>query len=224
MGSSKYRDMRWYSEEEVQQITDDIERAVTIPVNTEIEAEHRVYDFSELKEILEASERITVSDCGCKITYQNCDAPKEVCIGINKEAESSLEKNLSNVREINLDEALEILKISHEAGLVPMAYVFKDEETPGLVCNCCPCCCHTLGSLMRNGVHTQILTSKYIANDDSDKCIDCGLCVDRCVFQARSMNEEKLVYDQSKCYGCGLCISTCQTEAIKLIPREIDSQ
>jgi Pyruvate/2-oxoacid:ferredoxin oxidoreductase delta subunit len=219
MDSTKYRDMRWYSEEEVQQITDDIERAVTIPVNTEIEAEHRVYDFTELKEILEASERITVSDCGCKTAYHNCKAPTEVCISINKEAERTLENDLYNVREIDIDEAIEVLKKSHEAGLVPMAYVFKGEETPGLVCNCCPCCCHTLGSLVRNGIHTQILTSKYIAADDSDKCTDCGICIDRCVFQARWMNKGKLVYDQTKCFGCGLCASTCPTEVISLTLR-----
>ena len=220
MGSSKYDDMRWYSKEEVQQIADDLERAVTIPVNTEIEAEHRVYDFSELKEILEASDRIAVSDCGCKTTYHNCDAPMEVCISINNEAERMLEKNKGNAREIEINEALEILKSSHEAGLVPMAYVFKGEEIPGLICNCCPCCCHTLGSLVRSGVHTQILTSKYIAKDESAKCDNCGLCVDRCVFQARWTSDGELVYDQSKCFGCGLCVSTCPSEAISLTQRK----
>lgn len=219
MRSSKYKDMRFYSDEEVQRIAEELEKAVTIPVNIEIESEHRVYDFSEMKEILERARRIVVQDCGCKTEYRNCNAPKDVCISLDETADELLEKDKYNPREIDVDEAIEVLHRSHEAGLVHMAYTMKGEEKPGLVCSCCPCCCHTLGSLVRNGMHTQILTSKYIAVYDRDKCVECAECVERCVFQARHMERGKLVYDQSKCFGCGLCVSTCPMEAISLVPR-----
>ncbi|UCG37177.1 MAG: 4Fe-4S binding protein, partial [Candidatus Bathyarchaeota archaeon] len=102
---------------------------------------------------------------------------------------------------------------------VHLAYTMKGEKKPGLVCSCCPCCCHTLGSLVRNGMHTEILTSKFIAANDREKCIECGKCADRCVFQARCMEDGELVYNQSKCFGCGLCVSICSTEAISLVAR-----
>jgi MinD superfamily P-loop ATPase len=100
-----------------------------------------------------------------------------------------------------------------------MAYTMKGGDVPLLLCSCCPCCCHTLGSLVRNGLHTEILTSKYISQDDPTLCNDCGDCVERCVFQAREMIAGRLEFDSSKCFGCGLCVSACPTDAISLAPR-----
>ncbi|MBD3207398.1 ferredoxin, partial [Candidatus Bathyarchaeota archaeon] len=46
------------------------------------------------------------------------------------------------------------------------------------------------------------------------------VCVDRCTFEARKLEDGELVYDETHCFGCGLCVSTCPTETIKLIQRE----
>ena len=220
MDSSKFKDMRFYTDGETRQITGELEKAVTIPVHVEIEAEHRVYDMSEMREILMDADRIALQDCGCKTEYYNCDAPKDVCLSVNKTADELLADEKYASREITVDEAMKVLERSHGAGLVHMSYTMAGDAKPGLVCSCCACCCHTLGSLVRNGIHTQVLTSKYIAVDDPDKCTDCGVCVDRCVFQARSMVDGKLAYDNVLCHGCGLCVSTCATGAISLIDRK----
>lgn len=111
-----------------------------------------------------------------------------------------------------------MLRRSHEAGLVHMAYVMKGSEKPGILCSCCGCCCHTLGGLLRHSIHPLVLSSNYIARDDPEKCVDCGICVSRCVFKARRM-EDRLVYDDSKCMGCGLCVTTCSSNAISMVPR-----
>ncbi len=214
------RDTRFYSEKQLHEIADDIERAETIPVNYMIEADHRVFDLSEVEKILREAKRITVQDCGCKTEYGNCDAPRDVCIGLDEEADYTLEKKTMNVREINIDEALDVLRRSHEAGLVHMAYVFKDKDKPGLICSCCSCCCHTLGGLLRYGIHTEVLSSKLNAADEEEKCIDCGECVSRCVFEARWMEQDKMTYDASKCMGCGLCVTTCPTETISMVSRD----
>lgn len=215
----KYRGMKFYSSKEVHRIKEELTKAVTIPVHIEIEAEHRVYDFSEMKKLLKDARRIVVQDCGCRTEYENCDTPRDVCISFDEIADESLEDDKYHPREVDVDEAITVLQRSHEAGLVHLAYTMKGDEKPGLVCSCCPCCCHTLGSLVRNGVHTRILTSKYIAVYDREQCIDCAKCVERCVFQARQMEEGELAYDQSKCFGCGLCVSTCPVDAVHLIPR-----
>ena len=219
MSTSKFKDMKFYTDERAKEIKDDLENAVTIPVNIDLGARHNVYDLSEIKEILEKSERYAVQSCGCKDNHGNCDSPREVCLSINFYADEVLEKGEWGSREINMEEALEVLRISHEAGLVHMAYTMKGDDTPFLICSCCPCCCHTLGSLVRNGIHTEILTSKYIAQDDTGLCNDCGDCVERCAFQARNMVDGSLAYDKSKCFGCGLCVSKCPTAAITLTPR-----
>ena len=218
--SPEPRDTRFYSEKQLQDIADDIDRAVTIPVNSMIEADHRVFDLSEVEKILRGAKKITVQDCGCKTEYGNCEAPRDVCIGLDEEADYTLEQGKFNVREIDIDEALDVLRRSHEAGLVHMAYVFKDQENPGLICSCCSCCCHTLGGLLRYGIHTEVLSSKLIALDNEEKCVDCGECVSRCLFEARWMEQGQLVYDASKCMGCGLCVSSCPTVAISMVDRE----
>jgi Pyruvate/2-oxoacid:ferredoxin oxidoreductase delta subunit len=220
MDSSKFKDMRFYTDRETRQITDDLELAVTIHVNVEVGAEHRVYDMSEMRKILMDADRLALQDCGCKTAQDNCDAPKNVCLSVNKTADELLAEEKYNSRETTIDEAIKVLERSHEAGLVHMAYTMKGDPKLRLVCSCCACCCHTLGSLVRNGIHTQVLTSKYIAIDDSEKCTDCGVCVDRCVFQARSMVDSKLAYDNILCHGCGLCVSTCATGVISLAERE----
>ncbi len=220
MPSSKFKGMKFYTEEQVKEITDDLENVVTIPVNIGLEAQHRVYDLSQVREILEKSERYAVSSCGCKTRHDNCDSPTEVCLSINYYADEVLKTGEYDTREINMEEALEVLRMSHEAGLVHMAYTMKGDDEPFLICSCCPCCCHTLGSLVRNGLHTEILTSKYISEDDPGLCNDCGGCVERCAFQAREMVDGSLAYDSSKCFGCGLCVSKCPTDAISLTLRD----
>jgi Pyruvate/2-oxoacid:ferredoxin oxidoreductase delta subunit len=221
MTSPKYREMNFYTEDQIKEISNDLERAVTIPVNIELGAQHRVYDFSEVKDILRSSQRYAVQECGCKRRHDNCDSPRDICLAVNQYADEVLNQNNTTSKEINFAEALDVIRRSHEAGLVPMAYVMKGDDVPFLICNCCPCCCHTLGSLVRKGLHTEILTSKFIAEDDDNLCNDCGECVERCVFQAREIFDGNLHYDSHKCFGCGLCVSICPTGAIHLTPRSL---
>lgn len=213
MGQRYPRD---YTEERLREIADDLEKAVTVSVNVMVEAEHRVYDLSEMKEILRDAEKIVLQDCGCKVEYRNCDSPQRTCLNLDRSADQALESEEYNPQEVSLGEAVEALEMSHKAGLVHMAYTMKGDDRPTVICSCC----HTLGGLLRFGISTQVLTSSYVAEDDVENCIDCGVCVDRCVFMARSMTDGDMQYDVSNCFGCGLCVSTYPTDAIGLVPRE----
>jgi electron transport complex protein RnfB len=208
-----------YTVEELKDIAESLKAAVTVPVSVQVEAEHRVYDMSEMKEILRKAEKIVLQECGCRRDHGNCDHPLETCLSVNGAVEASLKNSKYNPREVDLDQALEALERSHEAGLVHMAYTMKGDDSPTVICSCCPCSCHTLGGLIRYGIHTQVLASRYIAEDDESKCVQCGACVDRCSFLARGMVDGELVYDESKCFGCGLCVSTCPSSAISLVER-----
>jgi len=219
--SSKYKDLKFYSKKQVQEITQDLDEIIVIPVNRTFEGVNRVYSFTEMTEILRKADKIASGICGCKRKYENCEAPRDGCISLDTVADAYLENEPSTEREISIEKALELLQKSHEAGLVHISYTMKDDEKPGLICSCCPCCCHTLGSLIRNGTHPKMLTSKYIANNDEGLCIRCGKCVDRCAFNAREIVDDVLVYNDSMCFGCGLCVSTCPENAISLVPRDV---
>jgi Pyruvate/2-oxoacid:ferredoxin oxidoreductase delta subunit len=210
----------YYSEKELYDIAAELTSAETIPVNIEIEVEHRVLDLSEVEKILRSSENLFLADCGCRSIHHNCDSPMDTCLSVNI-ATDYAEKNPSNhPHRITVEEALASLRRSHEAGLVHMAYVFKGDEKPKLICSCCTCCCHTLGGIVGHGITTQVLTSKLIARDDDSKCIDCGKCAERCVLGARKLVQGKKVYDSSRCLGCGLCATTCPSGAIDLVKRK----
>lgn len=205
---------------ELSDISSDIEVAVTVPVNVAIEAEHRVLDLSETRRILGKAQRIILQNCGCKTERGNCDSPRDVCISLDEAADYALENRKYSPREVGIGEALDALERSHEAGLVHMAYTMKGDDYPTLICSCCPCCCHTLGGLLRRGIAAKVLTSRYIAEDDPAKCIGCSRCVERCVFNARTVTGGELCYDPTRCAGCGLCVSTCPEGAIKMKPRK----
>ena len=208
-----------YSTEELLKRKREFENVVTIPVNVEIKADHKVLDLGEVEGYLKKAKRISLQNCGCRMDKGNCDSPLDVCISIDP-TDNYLSKNAEyGARECSLKEALEALKKSHEAGLVHMAYTMKGDDRATVICSCCPCCCHTLGGLVRFGIAAKVLTSKFVAEENYEKCIQCGRCVDRCVFGARSLEGGELVFDSSLCFGCGLCVSTCPADAIALKPR-----
>ena len=217
----KVEKRKFYSVEELGDIASSLEFATTIPVNVEIEAEQRVYDMAEVEAILRSSKYIFLNDCGCRTRHHNCNNPLDTCISVNVGFDYLEKGEGVNSRRVTVEEALDALRRSHEAGLVHMAYVMKGEEKPQLICSCCTCCCHTLGGLLYHGISTQVLTSKLIAEDETRRCISCGKCVERCVFGARTMVDGVLIYDALRCFGCGLCVSECSTNVIKLVKRKM---
>jgi len=50
---------------------------------------------------------------------------------------------------------------------------------------------------------------------DQDRCTRCGLCEEKCRFNAISEFE----VDPIKCEGCGVCVKVCPSEAIDFIER-----
>jgi ferredoxin len=216
-GLKKKRYENDYTEEELEEIYADITSAITVPVNITIKAEHRVLDLTRMEEILRDADRIVLQDCGCRTDKGNCDAPLDVCISIDQAAESELEFERYHPRRVTLEEALDALRRSHEAGLVHMAYVMEGDDRPKIICSCCSCCCHTLSGLLRFGIAKHVLTSDMVSETDLESCTDSGVCAERCVFGAREMFDGKLSYDPERCFGCGLCVSTCPNAAIKLV-------
>jgi Pyruvate/2-oxoacid:ferredoxin oxidoreductase delta subunit len=195
--------------------------AITVPVNVKIEAEHYVLNLENVKQILSSARKISVMDCGCRGIYGHCDAPVNVCLDMNEVAERHITR--FGAREITLDEALDVLEKTHEAGLVHMALGWGEFYEPGVinsVCSCCSCCCGILSGVLRYGLAPHLLKSQAISVTDVSSCTDCGECVDRCQFGAREMLDGSLSFNQDLCFGCGLCVSTCPTNAITLVDKQ----
>nr|KXH77891.1 MAG: (4Fe-4S)-binding protein [Candidatus Thorarchaeota archaeon SMTZ1-83] len=54
-----------------------------------------------------------------------------------------------------------------------------------------------------------------IASIDQDRCTECGLCAEKCRFDAARPPE----IDQIMCEGCGVCAFVCPEKAIEMIDR-----
>jgi NAD-dependent dihydropyrimidine dehydrogenase PreA subunit len=195
-----------------------------IPVNVEIKADHLVLNLENAKKILSKARTISVTDCGCRVKRGNCDAPIKVCVDMDEIAERNIAEG--RAREINLDEALDILEYSHKAGLVHMALAQAAIYEPGVIntiCSCCSCCCTQLSGLLRFGLAPHMLTPLVTSVTNTSDCTECGVCAERCQFGAREMPNGSLSYNPDLCYGCGLCVSTCHTNAITLVKIDRES-
>ena len=52
---------------------------------------------------------------------------------------------------------------------------------------------------------------------NNNLCINCGLCVDACVFNAISPDEDgNLSINNDHCIYCGACKTACPARAIKI--------
>ena len=194
----------------------------TIPVNVEIKAEHVVLNLEKAREYLDKAHSFAVLNCGCRTARGNCDAPRDVCMGMDSAAEWILSHDDfkdRNPRRISKEEAMQVLARSHEAGLVHMALDIMEEDRVNAICSCCSCCCGILSSVLRFGLFPQLLKSDTISTTDMSKCTGCGICAERCQFGAREMVGDSLTVNPKLCMGCGLCVTKCPTTAIRLVAK-----
>lgn len=208
-------DKNEWDEKELRKHAEDMV-AVTVPVNIHMEGKQKILDFAAAEKLLRSAHVISRGNCGCRERLRKCDAPLDVCLCMDKEAETTIKSGRARV--VSVEDALEALKRSHEAGLVHLAFTNKGDERPFIVCSCCSCCCHALSSLLRYGIPA-VTESEHIVLQDMDKCVGCGVCVERCQFGARRLVGGKMVLDRAKCFGCGLCVTTCPNDAISLVKR-----
>jgi ferredoxin len=206
-----------WTREELEEHTVGKMTAVAIPVNISMVGTQRILDLSELEDILGSATVISQEECGCRKRVGNCIDPMDGCLGINDLAIELIEKD--NAKQITLKQALEAMQRTYDAGFVHMAYTFEGKDEIEYICSCCSCCCHSLSAAIRFGYEDHVFSSKYVADQDDNKCISCGTCVDRCQFKARTLPDDDLEFLQDKCFGCGLCIDTCPEEAISLVER-----
>jgi len=208
-----------WTKEEIEEIHADYQIIQTIPINIEIEAENKIYDFGSVEKYLRNASSIAIQDCKCRNEKRHCDAPLDVCMLLNWRAEKALRCGKRNVRRASLNEALSTLRRSVDSGLVLTSIVRKGDESPNTICSCCSCCCYTLSGVLRFGLASHLLSSDMTAMDREIVCSDCGRCVDRCHFGARIFVGKKMVHNPDRCFGCGLCVPTCPDKVISLKQR-----
>ncbi|MGC9349226.1 MAG: 4Fe-4S binding protein [Anaerolineae bacterium] len=195
----------------------------TIPVNESVSYQAEVMAYEQAEALIRDHDKIAVAPCVCRqdraIAGEPCDKPSETCLSFGAGAEYYVRNGMG--RPISQEEALEIIELANEAGLVLQP---SNSKTASFICCCCGCCCGVLRNLKREPAPADLVVSAFLATLDADACIGCGVCVDRCQMDALSLADGAAVLDQSRCIGCGLCITTCPTGALTLARKPASEQ
>ena len=193
-----------------------------IPVESAVKALPGVAPYNKIRELVRQQDLISVSECICrkeqKLLGKECDRPKETCLGFGRVARFYIDNKLG--RSITTDEALKILDLAEESGLVLSP--LNTQELEGICCCCsccCSCCCPTLKATKLVSKSKYFISSYYQAKIEPDLCSDCGLCIERCQVDAIKQGDGCSEIKDEKCIGCGLCVNTCPQEAISLVAR-----
>ena len=184
-----------------------------IPVNVTIEPGAQILAVDDVKNIVENARNIAVTVCSCRAIDGACGKPLDTCMQLDKAADYAIERGTG--RKLSKKEAIELLKMCEDEGLVHIAGNSRD--VGHVICNCCEDCC--LNWPRAASTITKFTApSRFLATVDAEACSGCETCIDRCHFDAITMageNDTALV-DDEKCMGCGLCVVTCPEDAMKL--------
>ncbi len=194
-----------------------------IPVNKSLELTNNIASYEDAVEILKDKDKIIIADCICRkrtdVLDKGCGKPLEACFMFGSMGEYYLDKNMGRV--VSLVEGIQILKECREAGLVTQP---ATSQNPAGMCNCCGDCCGVLSAIKRHPNPAQIIFSNYIVSANTEECIACALCLDRCQMDALVLNEDVIEVLEHRCIGCGLCVTTCPTQVLFLMEKSEQEQ
>lgn len=188
-----------------------------IPVQKSLPITTEVLPYEIVSSMIERAEYIALADCACRVSMNNCDKPREVCLVFGAHGQFLVERGKG--RQIDQRQALQVLAQAEDAGLVHTCNNSQDEFS--VVCNCCSCCCTILRGLSELKNPNAFAHSGFIIKYVESECISCMACLaDRCPVKAIKENGELVAVDAGRCIGCGLCVSVCPTEALSMVHRE----
>jgi electron transport complex protein RnfB len=219
------RDMNEYIPDLVQlDVWQEVPQLRTIPVSESIDVEHEILPYEEAERLVLEHDTFAVAPCICrrehKMAGEGCDRPEEVCLIFGSGAEYYIENGFG--RSIDSDEALSILHLANETGLVLQPSNSKHIVN---ICCCCGCCCQVLLAYKRHPAPASLVSSPFRIAVETELCIGCGDCLTRCQMDALSLVDDLIVADLDRCIGCGLCVTACTSESLHMVrkPEEIQS-
>lgn len=211
---------------------EDASKLLSINEDIDIRSANTVVPYEQANNIvIRNPTSIAVGKCACRLARESHCEPMgkdldddkglECCFFIGDPYATVIAEENPRFRKCSQEEAVEIMRRSHDAGAVQMAF-WKKELNRNFysICNCCACCC--LGILVHNqtkGSIPCVQSSGYLAEVDTDRCSGCGICEDFCQFSAIAVDEERetAIVDARECMGCEICKTKCPEDAVSLV-------
>lgn len=192
-----------------------------IPIEQSVTPEHGVATYDEVRRLVEKADPIVVGECICRkaeeLQGKKCSVSHrtEVCMGFGEFA-AAYREFMDWGREVSKDEALEIIRMNEEDGLVLQP---SNQQEPYFICSCCGDCCGLLTTAKRLPRPADFFATNYLARIDGELCKGCETCVSRCQLDAVRLRNGKATVDERRCIGCGVCVAACNNHASSLIKK-----
>ena len=185
---------------------------------------HTPVPLEQIKDIVDEAETVAVVPCDCRRLHEDWDNPTSYCMNLDEAAEDVLDRG--HGEELSNSDAKDLLDWTDDQGLMHCTDQSDKSEDPRTICNCDIRWCYPFRAAEKLESEGYWPVRQYIASRDKDKCIECGLCAQRCQFNAFKENSDeedsgdKIEFEPDSCWGCGICATACPVSAIEIIPRE----
>jgi len=217
------KDMEEYMPILAKEAFDHLPQLRTIPVGKSIDAGMEVLSYERAEQLIRNQKKFLVAPCICRREHElkggGCGKLMEACLVFGWGADYYERNGLGRV--ITMEETLDILQKADEEGLVLQPSNAKEIVN---ICCCCGDCCQILVNLKRHPFPAAMVSSPFLARIDTETCIGCETCLERCQMEALSMEDEHAVLNADRCIGCGLCVSTCPSGALTLERKPQEAQ
>ncbi|MEE8717337.1 MAG: 4Fe-4S binding protein [Coriobacteriales bacterium] len=219
----------------------------SVPCRPEVVKDGAIYPVDDVRKIWASKRKFSLSPCYCRsmdafsagqkvdlpgypdldgnydiadVTSPLCGHDMETCLSCGEEAQFWIDHGVG--REITYEEAMERLEKSVDEGMIINHTCSVRSET---ICSCDGDCCLDLAiwKQVGSGSRAWQQSSHYTLEVDTDACIKCGACVERCPMDMVTL-DEKTGYPTvgDLCMRCGQCVLTCPAGARILVPRPQD--
>lgn len=201
--------------------------ARVVPIRRDVVKDNKLLTEDDIEAVIKKQTLIVATDCACRkvatFSKRHCSCTDElnICMMFGAAGQYAIDTGIGHPRVLTNEQALNVLRRDDDVGyFIQLSHA----RTCGGFCSCSKCHC---GFLMAAKIHHGTgfeSWSNYKCTKDSESCIDCGKCADRCPPKAMTVSEkDEVVFDKDRCFGCGLCVTACPTDSL-ILERKPDDQ
>jgi len=192
-----------------------------ITVDKTIDAGNTVHTYDQVSTYIDKYESIAVGTCYCRHAAKLRDEdvhemPMEVCMYFGKMAEYAIER--LGARQVGREAAQQVLDKSEDAGLIHMSR--NTTEDIEFICNCDRWHCEAVAGVLTQSKPALFFNSGFEPRFDSNLCVACETCIDRCPPEALVMGDNDVPeVNLDRYFGCAVCATGCPSEAIAMVSK-----